>query len=493
MIPKRNNPLRISKEPLDFAASVEMPDVVQSESPVHNMRDEGRSIFDKNSETTSTDMDHSSAAIEAPSLYPPEPSAVVHHPQIIDSDVEDFTCKLDTMIAQFRNESVKEFLTMKRHILHEQITTIENEKKRCNALLSAKQDEIEHLKEQLAGMTGNRDQYDLQRNSLAVSLGVEKKLKYGQKISARALRGWLQHHADAQHAKRQNAMVKGIASRVVKTRIFRALKAHWAPIHAQKEAARFESRVAEEKSKLSMTLNKEIQDLTFRLDETQTQLQAELDSKTSIQGNLKKAFMRGVCAMNFEAMNILDPATGLVPENFDMTSLGGVDDSMQQATPPQAMQQTMPPQSMQQMTPQAVRQTPQPTVVANRTMPASPSPVVVSHRPMVMPQVQDQSHVDESGQPLTEIVNRIPSESKENKWKPAPVIGRPQTATPLISDAASTLPSILPGNAPEPSGAEGKTIRVNQGKSYRENSEPRVVVSKNAIPVRTVKKTTVKK
>ena len=80
MIPKRNNPLRISKEPLDFAASVEMPDVVQSESPVHNMRDEGRSIFDKNSETTSTDMDHSSAAIEAPSLYPPEPSAVVHHP-----------------------------------------------------------------------------------------------------------------------------------------------------------------------------------------------------------------------------------------------------------------------------------------------------------------------------------------------------------------------------------------------------------------------------
>jgi len=63
-------------------------------------------------------------------------------------------------------------------------------------------------------------------------------------------------------------MVKGIASRVVKTRIFRALKAHWAPIHAQKEAARFESRVAEEKSKLSMTLNKEIQDLTFRLDET---------------------------------------------------------------------------------------------------------------------------------------------------------------------------------------------------------------------------------
>ena len=99
MIPKRNSALRISQMPDDFAASVEAPDVVQCESPVHSVRDEGRSIFDKVSDTTSTDMDHSSTAIEPPSMYPSEPAAVTHHPQIIDSDVEDFTCKLDTMIA----------------------------------------------------------------------------------------------------------------------------------------------------------------------------------------------------------------------------------------------------------------------------------------------------------------------------------------------------------------------------------------------------------
>ena len=29
--------------------------------------------------------------------------------------------------------------------------------------------------------------------------------------------------------------------------------------------------------------------------------------KSNMQDNLKKAFMRGVCALNFEAMNILDP------------------------------------------------------------------------------------------------------------------------------------------------------------------------------------------
>ena len=33
----------------------------------------------------------------------------------------------------------------------------------------------------------------------------------------------------------------------------------------------------------------------------------ENKNKHAMQENLKKAFMRGVCALNFEAMNILNP------------------------------------------------------------------------------------------------------------------------------------------------------------------------------------------
>ena len=76
----------------------------------------------------------------------PHPTSV-HHPQIVDQDVEDFSTKLNTLITQFRNESMQEFMTMKRNLLHEQITSIESNAS-CNASLSAKQDE--HLKEDLA-------------------------------------------------------------------------------------------------------------------------------------------------------------------------------------------------------------------------------------------------------------------------------------------------------------------------------------------------------
>ena len=47
--------------------------------------------------------------------------------------------------------------------------------------------------------------------------------------------------------------------------------------------------------------------LRRRLDDAQTQVNQGDKMKSVMQENLKKAFMRSVCALNFEAMNILDP------------------------------------------------------------------------------------------------------------------------------------------------------------------------------------------
>ena len=47
--------------------------------------------------------------------------------------------------------------------------------------------------------------------------------------------------------------------------------------------------------------------LRKRLDDANLQLNENNRMKGAMQENLKKAFMRSVCALNFEAMNILDP------------------------------------------------------------------------------------------------------------------------------------------------------------------------------------------
>ena len=48
--------------------------------------------------------------------------------------------------------------------------------------------------------------------------------------------------------------------------------------------------------------------LRKKLEEANVQLAQGNSQKAAMQENLKKAFMRSVCALNFEAMDILDPS-----------------------------------------------------------------------------------------------------------------------------------------------------------------------------------------
>ena len=58
-------------------------------------------------------------------------------------------------------------------------------------------------------------------------------------------------------------------------------------------------------SNMASKFNKEIEHLTIKLKETTEQLETATRAKIEMQDNLKRAFMRGVSAMNFEAMTLL--------------------------------------------------------------------------------------------------------------------------------------------------------------------------------------------
>lgn len=66
---------------------------------------------------------------------------------------------------------------IKRHILQEQASSIDNEKRRCNAIVSTKQNEIEHLKEQLAIASKGFEDYRVRSEILAIMTGKNKLLK----------------------------------------------------------------------------------------------------------------------------------------------------------------------------------------------------------------------------------------------------------------------------------------------------------------------------
>jgi hypothetical protein len=59
-------------------------------------------------------------------------------------------------------------------------------------------------------------------------------------------------------------------------------------------------------NEMSQYYGKEINDLRQKLNEANQTVERFRESKNSLQDNLKKALMRGVVAMNLEAMNVLD-------------------------------------------------------------------------------------------------------------------------------------------------------------------------------------------
>jgi len=356
------------------------------------------------------------------------PTPLTRQPQLIDQDVEDFTTKLDMLVAQFRNESVREFLTMKRSILHEQISTIDGERKRCNAQLGLKQDELEHMKEELARTTTLKNAYDSQRWALAGLVGKGKVQGLGVKCKANAFSGWVKYHLNCRQKAKIGKIVKILGEKSVSRRTFWAWKGYWSEYHSEKQREKLDFLIQEERKSLSIQYGKEIQMLQERLAAANLELDQEGRNKVLIQENLKKAFMRGVCALNFEAMNILQPGPG-----GDVT--GGAQDYMAGVE----------------------------SIVGAAFQDVSTRP------PDAEPRTLESASIDE-GQ------NIPPAESKEDKWKPAPIYGsRPQTAPPAkeaypthlvdseldsVPDSEVTLAS-LPSNLNKAPG-QGKTIVVGR-------------------------------
>jgi len=93
-------------------------------------------------------------------------NANFHHVQIIDEDVENFKRKIDILVKNFKTDSIKDFMSIKRHLLIEQKNAIESEKQKCDSVVGAKTDQIEHLKENL----------EFTKNSLNKQLEIKEKL-----------------------------------------------------------------------------------------------------------------------------------------------------------------------------------------------------------------------------------------------------------------------------------------------------------------------------
>ncbi|MCQ2816012.1 MAG: hypothetical protein MJ252_01990 [archaeon] len=234
-----------------------------------------------------------------------------HHVQVIDEDVENFKRRLDILVKNFRTDTLKDFMAIKRNLLLEQKSVIDSEKQKNDALLSAKGDLIEHLKDDLT-----KTQHYL-NSQIAIKekfVDIRYKQKYNEYITnlkKGAFYGVLKKYYDKK--KRNKNKINGMRNqhmKALKNVIFQALKQNWKDMKIYKIVSTKENECNNKLNEMAQYYGKEISDLRNKLQEANLIIQKTNESKKALQENLKKVLLRGVTCMNLEAMNVLEKGEG---------------------------------------------------------------------------------------------------------------------------------------------------------------------------------------
>ena len=230
-----------------------------------------------------------------------------HHIQIIDEDVENFKRRLDIMVKNFRTDTLKDFMAIKRNLLIEQKACIENEKQKCDALLSSKGDLIEHLKDDLAKTQKSLNNQIIIKEKLVEILYKKNHDKILKRYKSLAFNGVLmKYHLKKKSKKDKIKKCRQNYWNKYKTNFFKNLKQNWREMQIYKVVSVKEKACDDKLNEMAQKYGKEITDLRNKLNDANILIEQNNQAKAQIQENLKKVLMRGVMAMNMEAMNVLD-------------------------------------------------------------------------------------------------------------------------------------------------------------------------------------------
>mmetsp|Transcript_35036 Transcript_35036/g.36439 ORF Transcript_35036/g.36439 Transcript_35036/m.36439 type:complete len:756 (-) Transcript_35036:410-2677(-) len=230
-----------------------------------------------------------------------------HHLQIIDEDVENFKRRLDIMVKNFRTDTLNDFMSIKRNLLTEQRNSIEAEKQKCEGLISAKTNQIENLKEALA----KTKQLLLNETEIKDRLALKIfRMKDSKKIINKKEEAFRIIKENYLFEKRSLLIINRIQNYIVnynlKKRLFRMVQDNYYKCKQERIIEEKEKVMDTKISEVSVKYNKDINDMRIKLNEAHILINKYKEQRNAIQENLKKTLMRGVVAMNFEAMNILD-------------------------------------------------------------------------------------------------------------------------------------------------------------------------------------------
>lgn len=218
---------------------------------------------------------------------------------------------LDGMMAEFKREALQDFVAAERALTQQHRNTLEARQLDWEKKRNEFQARIHAL--EATGSDLSRRSETQQRQMKR--LGVLSRRVLQEKTGRLALeRGW-EIWKEALRSRSEEQIRSRMASKLRERRLNTLALSQW-----RRRVQRDAEQRREEKARLSAELaraqlvteaNFERDKLAKQVEQLSQRLEQETRSKVHLQENLKRVFMRGVCALNFEAMSLLsNPEAG---------------------------------------------------------------------------------------------------------------------------------------------------------------------------------------
>lgn len=243
---------------------------------------------------------------------------------------------LDTLAKDFKNSAMQQFQVSTKQLTEKHQAALEAQQAHWSTVAKDQQAQIEALKASERELMCKNVSYQRKLKKLGefalrtrcsdVAKTVRRWGAVGRCALAAIMASWKTAIQIAKGARVKESLSRKHGRRKLLGYVYSLWRrrAHQAALDREEAHQRTASELA--RSKLIGEASLERERLVLEVESLKRRLAEESRHRTQLQENLKRVFMRGVCALNFEAMTLLSPpgVEGMIPaqENVEPNSAG---------------------------------------------------------------------------------------------------------------------------------------------------------------------------
>jgi hypothetical protein len=227
----------------------------------------------------------------------------------VENEMDAFKKRLDLHLENFRSDAVNDLIFIKRNIMTEQKTMIDVEKRKTMELGSVKANQIDTLKYSLQQANSEIDKCDMIKEIMAQYIWQLKNQMKEEKMKSTILKQGMQVEV---FENRREKLIFETIKKYKKKRIFRKLYKNMHINKTDKLKIKLEEEYNAHLEEMKNNYENQILLLTTKVSELSLENQKLIESRIIMQESMKKALVRGVNALNTEAINFLDDDQTLI-------------------------------------------------------------------------------------------------------------------------------------------------------------------------------------